>query len=95
MVKTAISHVPNAITKVIANSGDSAPLLIHMTQIHIYYLAYIETFWPILNIETFRTAQFQFLGEDENASNTIYTGFLEAFYDLMMLSFICSCKNKI
>jgi hypothetical protein len=75
MVKTAISHVPNAITKVIANSGDSAPLLIHMTQIHIYYLAYIETFWPILNIETFRTAQFQFLGK----TKTRATPFILAF----------------
>ncbi len=80
---TLPKDVPNAITKVIANAGDSAPLLILMAQMHIYFLAYIETFWPSLNIEIFRTDQFQFLGEDENTRNTIYTGVIEAFYDLV------------
>jgi len=67
-------------------SGDSAPLLIHMAQMHIYYMAYIETFWPHLDTTTLRNTQFQFLGEDANARTTIYTGYIIAYEDNLVLT---------
>ena len=67
-------------------SGDSAPLLIHMAQMHIYYMAYIETFWPHLDTTTLRHAQFQFLGEDANERTTIYTGYIIAYKDDLVLT---------
>jgi hypothetical protein len=78
---TLAKDVPDVMINAMRNAGDSAPLLIHMAQMHIYYQAYIETFWPHLDITTIRTAQFQFLGPDANAHTTIYTGYIETFGD--------------
>ena len=52
-----------------------------MAQMHIFYMAYIETFWPNLNITNFRAAQFQFLGEDVNGRTYIYTGYIDVYDD--------------
>jgi hypothetical protein len=70
---TLHKDVPDTIILDIIDAGDSAPLLIHMAQMHIYYMAYIETFYPKLDIKDIRVAQFQFLGKDQNRTN-IYTG---------------------
>ena len=78
---TLPKDVPDAITKVILDAVDSAPLLIQMAQMHIYYMAYMETFYPNLNIANFRVAQFQFLGEDANERTTIYTGNIHIYDD--------------
>ena len=78
---TLAKDVPNDIINAIITSGVNAPLLIHMAQMHIYYMAYIETFWPHLDTTTLRHAQFQFLGEDAIARTTIYTGYIIAYKD--------------
>jgi hypothetical protein len=78
---TLTKDVPNDIINAMLTSGDNAPLLIHMAQMHIYYMAYIETFWPHLDTTTLRHAQFQFLGEDAIARTTIYTGYIIAYKD--------------
>jgi hypothetical protein len=80
LAKDVPNDIINAINKV------NAPLLIHMAQMHIYYMAYIETFWPHLDTTTLRHAQFQFLGEDANERTTIYTGYIIAYKDDLVLT---------
>jgi hypothetical protein len=83
---TLAKDVPNDIINAIITSGVNAPLLIHMAQMHIYYMAYIETFWPHLDTTTLRHAQFQFLGEEANARTTIYTGYIITYKDNLVLT---------
>jgi hypothetical protein len=83
---TLAKDVPDDIINAILTSGVNAPLLIHMAQMHIYYMAYIETFWPHLDTTTFCHAQFQFLGEDANARTTIYKGYIIAYKDNLVLT---------
>ena len=83
---TLAKDVPECTINAMRNAGDSAHLLIHMAQMHIYYQAYIETFWPHLDITTIRTAQFQFVGPDANARTNIYTGYIENFGDDLMFA---------
>ena len=40
------------------DGGHRTPLFVHMTQMHIYYMAYIETFSPHIDVTTFRNAEF-------------------------------------
>ena len=35
-----------------------------MAQMHIYYMSYIETFWPDVDITTFRYTQFPFVDKE-------------------------------
>jgi hypothetical protein len=83
---TLAKEVPEDIFKAMHTYGDSAPLLVHMDHMHIYYMAYIETFWPHLNTTTLRTTQFQFVDKDANARNTIYTGYIIAYEDNLVLT---------
>ena len=78
---TLAKDIPEYTINAMRSVGDSAHLLVHMAQMHIYYQAYIETFWPHLDITTFRTAQFQFMGPDANGRTNIYTGHIETFQD--------------
>jgi len=78
---TLAKDVPDAMINAMRNAGDDAALLIHMAQMHIYYQAYIETFWPHLDITTISAAQFQFLSQDANERTTIYTGYVETYGD--------------
>ena len=78
---TLAKDIPEYTINAMRSVGDSAHLLVHMAQMHIYYQAYIETFWPHLDITTFRTAQFQFMGPDANGRTNIYTGHIETFED--------------
>ena len=46
-----------------------------MAQNHIYYMAYIETHFPMLDIKDIRTSEFQFLGKDQwDSGMNIYAG---------------------
>jgi hypothetical protein len=83
---TLAKDIPEYTINAMRSVGDSAHLLVHMAQMHIYYQAYIETFWPHLDITTFRTAQFQFMGPDANGRTNIYTGYIETFGDDLMFA---------
>ncbi len=47
---TLAKDVPEDIIKAMLTYGDRSPLFVHMAQMHIYYMAYIEIFWPDVDI---------------------------------------------
>ena len=49
-------------------------MFIHMAQLHIYYMSYIETFWPDVDITTFRSAQFPFVDKEH-----VNVGYVKAY----------------
>jgi hypothetical protein len=85
---TLAKDVPEGIIKAMLRYGDRSPLFVHMAQIHIYYMAYIETFWPHIDVTTFRNAEFQFLGQDANSRKTINWGHIKAFKDDLVLNYL-------
>jgi hypothetical protein len=71
---TLAKDVPEDIIKAMLSYGHNTPLFVHMAQIHIFYMAYIEahieTFSPDIDVTTFRNAEFQFLGLAPPAQGT-------------------------
>jgi hypothetical protein len=84
---TLAKDVPEGIIKAMLTYGDRSPLFIHMAQLHIYYMAYIEIFWPLVDITSFRNAQFQFVDEEN-----INTGYIKAYKDDLVLNYLVDLK---
>jgi hypothetical protein len=42
-----------------------AAILIHMTQLHIFYMAYIESMHPEINLQDLRQAEFKFISNGD------------------------------
>jgi len=55
---TLAKDVPEGIIKAMLRYGDRSPLFVHMAQTHIYYMAYIETFWPHITSQHFAMPNF-------------------------------------
>jgi len=71
---TLAKDVPEDIINVMRAKGDRLPMFIHMAQLHIYYMSYIETFWPDVDITTFRSAQFPFVDKEH-----VNVGYVKAY----------------
>ena len=99
---TLAKDVPEDIIKAMLSYGHNTPLFVHMAQIHIFYMAYIEahieTFSPDIDVTTFRNAEFQFLGLAPPAQGTskalrdsrktINWGRITAYKDDLVLSYL-------
>jgi hypothetical protein len=87
---TLVKDVPEDIIrrgKVILSYGHRTPQFVHMAQMHIYYMAYIETFSPHIDVTTFRNAEFQFLGL-RDSRKTINWGHIKAYKDDLVLNYL-------
>jgi len=95
---TLAKDVPKDIIKAMLSYGHNTPLFVHMAQIHIYYMAYIETFSPHIDVTTFRNAEFQFLGLAPPAQGTstalrdsrktINWGHIKAYKDDLVINYL-------
>jgi len=84
---TLAKDVPEDIINVMRAKGDRLPMFIHMAQMHIYYMSYIETFWPDVDITTFRYAQFPFVDKEH-----VNTGYVKAYKDYVSLKYLIDLK---
>jgi hypothetical protein len=71
---TLAKDVPEDIINVMRAKGDRLPMFVHMAQLHIYYMSYIETFWPDVDITKFRSAQFPFVDKEH-----VNVGYVKAY----------------
>ena len=85
---TLAKDVPEGIIQVMLRYGHRTPLFVHMSQMHIYHMAYIETFWPHIDVSTFRNAGFWFFGQDANSRKTINWGHIKAYKDDLVFNYL-------